>query len=240
MTIEFGPLASTDLISLATALPRGAISIQRCQRGHDVRRGHLLAVVELDARAQRDRIHKTVLGDRGHALGEHWDYVRVGIVGVKQLVNVLHDRADQVGGGRHRIERLRFADHCQIRGTAFRWSGRHRRARKGSRKHGSADQARDGGTANGGKYGMLCSVANHDASFAAMGPNGPSVSDRAPVHRDTVRPPRCNLITCRKKCTPAPCCVKSLPVERFVIGEATPAASFIPAGSPRRAGAGRR
>ncbi len=29
MTIVFGPLASSDLISLATALPRGAMSIQR-------------------------------------------------------------------------------------------------------------------------------------------------------------------------------------------------------------------
>lgn len=32
---------------------------------------------------------------------------------------MLHDRADQVGRGRHRVERLRLADHREICGAAF-------------------------------------------------------------------------------------------------------------------------
>ena len=84
------------------------------QRSHDIGRIHVLAVVELHALAQRDRIDQTVLRHHGQTLGQHRRNRPFAIEGVQRLEHVLHDRADQIRGGQHRIETLRLPDHRQI------------------------------------------------------------------------------------------------------------------------------
>jgi len=110
------------------------------ERGEDVVGRHLLAVVELDAVPQRDGVDQGILRHRRQRLGQHGHDVRVGVVRVQELVDVLHDRADEVGRRGHRVERLRLADHRDVRDAASR-----RRGLRGRDWRGGEDQGRAGG-----------------------------------------------------------------------------------------------
>jgi hypothetical protein len=69
--------------------------------------------VQHHALAQGDGVGLAVGRDLGHALGQHRHHVPLGVEGVERLVHVLHDGSHQVGGGGHRVERLRLGHHRQ-------------------------------------------------------------------------------------------------------------------------------
>src|SRR5207244_3369139 len=87
-------------------------------RGDDVVRGHLLAVVELDALAELEGVDEVVLADRV-ALGQHRDRAVGGIERVEPFVNVI---AEGFGDGRGRpvdVERRRLAEDSHPKRAAL-------------------------------------------------------------------------------------------------------------------------
>ena len=139
------------------------------ERRDDVVGSHLLAVVEFDAFAQRDRVDEAVLRNRRHALRQHRCHVPVGVEGVQRLVDVLHDRADQVGSRRHGVERLRLADHRQIGGAALRRRGERRAGRKHYRcRCGQRDDREPGADSRVGVTGMRAADAGAKHDFSSL------------------------------------------------------------------------
>ncbi|CAH1698622.1 hypothetical protein BOSEA1005_11675 [Hyphomicrobiales bacterium] len=112
------------------------------QRGDDVLGIEVAAIMQLHALAQLDRVGLAVGRDGGQRGSQHRLGRPVGVEGEQRLVDMLHDRADEVGGRRHRVERLRLADHGEVRarrrlGLAGRRS-QHGRGGETGRKAGKA------------------------------------------------------------------------------------------------------
>ena len=84
------------------------------ERGHHVLCVEVAAAVQLDAFADVDAVGQAIGRHPGHAVCQHGDRVPLAVKGVKRFVDVLHDGADQVGGGGHRVQTLRLTDHGQI------------------------------------------------------------------------------------------------------------------------------
>ena len=189
MTIAFGPLASSALDLLGDGLAARRHLHPALQRGDHVVGRHLLAVVELDALAQRDRVDQAVLRDRRHALGQHRRHVPVGVEGVQQLVDVLHDRADQIGGRRHRVERLRLADHREVGGAALGGRGECRAGcKRQRRRRGQCDHRHAGAERRVLVAGMrtVDAGAKHDSSFGGMADSDSCYADSALSERQLV------------------------------------------------------
>ena len=139
------------------------------ERRDDIVGRHFLPVVKLDALAQRDGVDEPVLRDRRHALREHGRHVPVGVEGVQRLVDMLHDRAHQIGGRRHGVERLRLADHREVRRSALRRRGKRGAARKGYRRRYGQRQNRAAGTKSRvTEMHAADGSAKHDSSLRGM------------------------------------------------------------------------
>jgi len=103
-------LGLDDLDALPDRLARRGELGPVLERRHDVGRGHLLAVVEADALAQRDRVAPSAVPHRV-PFGEHRDRAHVLVIGVERLVHVPRDLLRDHGGRRVEVERRRLADH---------------------------------------------------------------------------------------------------------------------------------
>jgi hypothetical protein len=168
MTTVLGPFAFDGLDLFRDGLAARSHFHPAIERRDNVGGRHLLAVVELDAGAQRNRVDETVLRDVGQSLREHRHHVGVRVIRVEELVHVLHDRADEVGGRCHRVERLRLADHRKIRGAAFLRCGLRRRKRHDSENRDACprEHARERARVTGWDSMTTRNDATHDASFS--------------------------------------------------------------------------
>ena len=93
------------------------------ERGHHVLCVEVAAAVQLDAFADVDAVGQAIGRHSGHAVGQHGDCIPLAVKGVERLIDVLHDGADQVGRGGHRVQALRLADHGQIGCATLGWCG---------------------------------------------------------------------------------------------------------------------
>ena len=100
------------------------------QRGHHVGRGQLLAVVELDAPAEPERVRAPLVG-HGVAVDQQRDRVVAPVVRVESLEHVPGDLLHDHRRGRVQVERGRLADrrHPQHAAGPRRLLGRARRGR---------------------------------------------------------------------------------------------------------------
>ncbi|CAM5201921.1 hypothetical protein BTHI11S_04724 [Bosea thiooxidans] len=129
------------------------------QRGDDVLGIEIAAIVELDALAQLDRVGLAVGRDGRQRGSQHRLRRPVGVEGEQRLVDMVHDRTDEVGSRRHRIERLRLADHGEVRAR-----GPLRRSRKRAHDRRGGEAGRKPGEAAPGQGALVEAFHVHDVS----------------------------------------------------------------------------
>src|SRR5439155_8368086 len=89
------------------------------ERGDHVVRGHLLAVVELDALAELEGVGEPVLRDRGEALGQRRYRLVVVVERVEALVDVVREGLGDAGGGPVGVQRRRLAQVADAEDAAL-------------------------------------------------------------------------------------------------------------------------
>ncbi|MND38959.1 hypothetical protein D3C80_296690 [compost metagenome] len=89
------------------------------KRGDDIFRGHVAAVMKLDALPELDRVGFAIRADLGQALGQKRRRLPALVEGVERLENMLRDDADQIGRRGHGVECRRLADRGDIDDAAL-------------------------------------------------------------------------------------------------------------------------
>ena len=155
------------------------------ERGHDIGRRHLLAVVELHPAPELEGVRPSLVAD-GVPLGEHGDGRIVLVVGVERLVHVPGDLLGDHGRGSVRVERGWLPDHGRLEDAAY--PRLVLGVRDGGRDQGPGHRAEDTADDMRSLHDTLLFASPEGASTSigrslsrpSFHGSGPTSSDRAP------------------------------------------------------------